>query len=94
MMSAELMDKVQLLEKEKSELFAMHLKKQSELENVSRNDLDRLKESNKLVDLLFYISNVFSLTTLFTRDIIWHIVLSILAYIWSTYRLPYNQMSF
>jgi len=94
MMSAELMDKVQLLEKEKSELFAMHLKKQSELENVSRNDLDRLKESNKLVDLLFYISNVFSLTTLFTWDIIWHIVLSILAYIWSTYRLPYNQMSF
>ena len=52
MMSAELMDKVQLLEKEKSELFAMHLKKQTEVEIVSRNELDRLKESNRFGELL------------------------------------------
>jgi hypothetical protein len=46
-MSEEIVEKMKLVEKEKSELFAMHLRRQSELEQSGRSEIERLKESHR-----------------------------------------------
>ena len=47
MASDELLEKLKLMEKEKSELFAMHLHKQSDLEVERRSEIERLKEAQR-----------------------------------------------
>jgi hypothetical protein len=46
-MSEEMVEKMKLVEKEKSELFAMHLRRQADLEQIGRSEIERLKESHR-----------------------------------------------
>jgi Fas-binding factor 1 len=48
LMSEEILDKMKMMEREKSEFFAMHLKKQSELEVEQRNEIERLKANHRI----------------------------------------------
>ena len=47
MMSEEVLEKVKLLEKEKSELLTMHLKKQSDWDQEKQNEIEHLKNIHR-----------------------------------------------
>lgn len=46
-MSEELIAKMKLIEKDKSEWFNVHLSRQSELEKIGRLEIERLKETHR-----------------------------------------------
>lgn len=55
LMSYEILEKMKLLEKEKSEMFSMQLKKQMDWEQEKKREIDHLRENHRLSGLYYLV---------------------------------------